>query len=242
MGELFDLYSSGNHERVWGMMNNLNLSAPAPAELEDVLAVAHETMRRAAHNLELIVSRLQTIGFEFAEDTSFRRSTSAERGLIETLNARLGGNIPISIQAWYSHIGVIDLRGRLEGLCSVMDDSEEATAVDVDDPVVLSDPIVIAPAEKLVQDYEDWSGGLWGDQPFKLELSPDALHKAGISGGSYDMSLAVPCADAIFLDQYRENFVDYLRRVCRWGGFPGWSEYADVPERILSLREGLLTF
>jgi len=129
--------------------------------------------------------------------------------------------------------------GRHSALCFIADQnapSEEAHRL------VFADPLVIAPIEKLVSDFDDWEAGYWGDQAFTLGLSPDDLHKANISGASYDVCLVGgPCGDAAFGDWHEVTFVEYLRSVFQWGGFPGWERYPDPPvEELNSLAKDLL--
>ena len=64
-GNLLRRYQAGEHEAVWADMLALGPRVRDAAHLEDALAVARETMRRARHNVELIVQRLDEIGYRF---------------------------------------------------------------------------------------------------------------------------------------------------------------------------------
>ena len=75
-----------------------------------------------------------------------------------------------------------------------------------------------------------------------LELAPDDCHKAGLSGGGpYYIAIPAPAADGqLYGDQSYGSFVDYLREVFRWGGFPGIARSAVHPtEQLAYLVENL---
>lgn len=72
------------------------------------------------------------------------------------------------------------------------------------------------------------------DDPWSLDLAPDYLHKANISGGPpYGIELPHLGVDAIFMnEQHGLPFVNYLRLAFRWGGFPRLERHAhDVDVR-----------
>jgi hypothetical protein len=58
-------YQAGEHNAVWAEMTALGDDVRQPPHLDCAWAVAHETMRRARHNVELIISRLDGIGYQF---------------------------------------------------------------------------------------------------------------------------------------------------------------------------------
>jgi hypothetical protein len=237
MTSLLSLYQSGKHAEAWRNIQDLGGKACQPPLREDVWAVANETMRRAQSNLIVIVSRLQDLKYEFSA-TPFEKPGDDAEQMIELLDSRLDGGLPISLRAWFHWVGAVDFMGRHSALCFIADQNapcEEAHRL------VLADPLVIAPIEKLVADFDDWEAGYWGDQAFTLELSPDDLHKANISGASYDMESRSPCGDAVFGDWHEVTFVEYLRAAFQWGGFPGWERYPDAPvEELNFLAKDLL--
>jgi hypothetical protein len=118
---------------------------------------------------------------------------------------------------------------------------------------VLSDPLVVwAPEDDDLtelrelgdpdapdaRDDEGWTGR------YRIEIAPDALHKANVSGGEpYAVAFPDPSADAPVLGldaPYARTFVGYLRECFRWGGFPGLATEADPPRAELGrLTEGL---
>lgn len=63
--ELLRRYEAGEHERVWADMMALGSGVRAAPHFDDAWAVARETMRRARHNIEQIVRRLDAMGYRF---------------------------------------------------------------------------------------------------------------------------------------------------------------------------------
>ena len=64
-GSLRRRYQAGEHEAVWADMMALGAAVRKPPYAEDAWAVARETMRRARHNVELIIRRLDQLGYQF---------------------------------------------------------------------------------------------------------------------------------------------------------------------------------
>jgi hypothetical protein len=66
------------------------------------------------------------------------------------------------------------------------------------------------------------------DDPCNLDLAPDCLHKANISGRApYGIELPYLGADPVFVhEEHGLAFVDYLRLAFRWGGFPRLERHA----------------
>jgi hypothetical protein len=64
-GNLLRRYQAGEHEAVWADLLALGSNVREPPHADDAWAVARETMRRARHNVELIIRRLDQIGYRF---------------------------------------------------------------------------------------------------------------------------------------------------------------------------------
>lgn len=74
---------------------------------------------------------------------------------------------------------------------------------------------------------------------FAMMVAPDYLHKANISGSSYDIMLPNARADA-FLHGADLHFVAYLRKSFEWAGFPMLADYPERDEALITmLKEGL---
>jgi hypothetical protein len=64
-GNMLRRYQAGEHEAVWAEMMALGPEVRKASRAEDAWAVARETMRRARHNVELIIRRLDALGYRF---------------------------------------------------------------------------------------------------------------------------------------------------------------------------------
>jgi hypothetical protein len=99
------------------------------------------------------------------------------------------------------------------------------------------DPLCVDAPEVVTHVFEEWQeqrSRLDPElaDPCNLDLAPDYLHKANISGGGpYGIELPFLGADPVFANEAHElPFVDYLRLCFRWAGFPRLERYADRPD------------
>jgi hypothetical protein len=86
----------------------------------------------------------------------------------------------------------------------------------------------------LLEEWEDQKNQPDPDlvEPFHIDLAPDYLHKANISGGS-PYAILVPCSAADPILSYERHalpFIDYLRLAFRWAGFPGLEDHQERPD------------
>lgn len=174
-------------------------------------------------------------------------------GLLKRLEKAAGGPVPLSLRAWYEQVGGVSLmgsdpilnpvdfsnRGVLQQFQSLM---QGAMPVPPPGEECAPDPLVIYPLDALMDDLLDEDSEETGDgKELQLVISPDDLHKANISGDAYYIALPDAGADFKFDDFHKTTFVNYLRKVFQWGGFPGWERYKNPPGKELAeLSEGLL--
>jgi len=131
------------------------------------------------------------------------------------------GALPLSLRAFYHVVGEVDFIGTHPSIAA-----RESS--------VAPDPLVVYGVHTAIEALEDDD---------RIILAPDALHKADTSGGDpYSMVVPAPYADApVEMDCGSMNFVEYLRDVFAWGGFPGWKQGdAVLPQEIRELSQGLL--
>src|SRR6266700_6357756 len=62
-------YQQGACEQVWNELYALGNQIRSDLLYPEAMAVAHETMRRVRVNIELLIPRLQTIGYEFGYES-----------------------------------------------------------------------------------------------------------------------------------------------------------------------------
>lgn len=148
---------------------------------------------------------------------------------MDRVEKKLKGPLPISLRCWYEQVGGVNFMGYHETL-NPKEGSESP------DPLVV-DPFMDAIHAWFGEDLE------FEESEIELPLAPDDISKAFQSGGDpYAIKLPDSCADGLFLNEpHNTTFVNYLRFVFQWGGFPGWERASRRPDKELNfLREGLL--
>ena len=238
MPSMYERYWAGDCEQVWADLVKYGPAVRDDPLLPEALAVARETMGRVRHNVELVVQRLDTLGYQFV-DAPVARWSPPPAETHEQLAAleALVGPVPLSIRAFYEVLGAVNLLGHHPALERRPDDAWDA----------LPDPLVIFPLYSLIDDCrERLDDPEWDHaQPLDLALAPDILHKADISGGGpYGIYVPDASADALIREEWHETtFVNYLRVCLRWGGFPGTERMITPPLAFLaSLTAGLRPF
>ncbi len=136
----FERYQAGEHVPVWRDMRNiqwnrLQQDASYADTLADVMRVARETMARVKQNIDLLIPRLQSLGYEFGYglagvDDPENPWADSDRRWVEQappllspplpdLNERFErirqhlGYVPLSLQAFYEVVGGVNLVGTL---------------------------------------------------------------------------------------------------------------------------------
>jgi hypothetical protein len=80
---------------------------------------------------------------------------------------------------------------------------------------------------RVLAEYRDWQADQRTQRDrgaFTIDLAPDYLHKANVSGGPpYSMAVPSLAADGLLLwERHQTTLVNYLRICFRWAAFPGW--------------------
>ena len=141
------------------------------------------------------------------------------------------GPIPLSLLAWYKHVGHVSFMGAHEVL------NPEGSAV--------ADPIVINSVYELSRSLVI---GQQGDK-IVLPVCLDDCRKADVPSGrplgspiQYKITIPNASADWLLENEWHEtHFVQYLRKTFQWAGFPGWERDPNPPREMISkLAEGLL--
>jgi hypothetical protein len=220
---LFDRYVAGEYEKVWNELIALGPNVREDPHAADALAVAYETMRRVEANVRDITARLQALGYHATStQPHLPPGRKAHRQLASLEKA--AGALPLSLRAFYEVVGAVDWIGEHPSLAPRTDS-------------VAPDPLVVFPIEDAL--------ALCEDGVESIMIAPDDLHKANISGGEpYEIEVPDLCADGKFLNERHElYFVEYLRLVFRFGGFPGYDGIdRTLPPELATLRAGLIPF
>jgi hypothetical protein len=102
--QLLTRYRNGEHEDVWRDLESLGESVRSARYLEPARAVARETMRRARHNIEMIVARLRELNYRF---TGIGEQCDRDRRFgigMDEVARNLGPTRPANLQegaAWF---------------------------------------------------------------------------------------------------------------------------------------------
>jgi hypothetical protein len=243
VGDLLTRYRRGEYEPVWSELRSHEVIA---GDFRDeTLAVAAETMARVRRNADVLAERLAARGW-IALSGSLRTEPNQQGAkVMQRIEKITGASLPASLRAFWTVVGGIDL---------IWDYNTDAASPNLGLSIELDkmDPLAVdSPdrAEYVLDDWRDQRAGIDPDlaDPFRLDLAPDALHKANISGGAaYCVELPFLGADPIFVNEpHNLPFIDYLRLAFRWGGFPDLEKHADRPEvrsLLADLTKGLETF
>jgi hypothetical protein len=244
----FDRYqefASAGYEntRIWAELTSLGSDIRHEPLFADAKAVAHETMSRAKHNIEILIDRLQTLDYQFLYPKEARIPPDQESiAALETFEATYGP-LPLSIRAWYEVVGTVCFMGSHPTL-SYLDSSTRTTSSPFySDPIVinpLKDPPIIFYADMVF----DFTGEDTNDPPYSIWLGPDAIQKANMSGGGPTMIMIPnPAMDGPLISEQwdGELFINYLRQCFHWGAFPGFRESSECPmDEIEFLKKDLL--
>jgi hypothetical protein len=236
-------YQDGDYEAVWMELSALGSDIRTNERLlRDAEAVAMATMQRVRQNTIALMEQLRRSGYIF---TSFRNKyhppSKNIRAYIQEIERKVG-SMPLSVVAFMSIVGSIDLTGHFPTSDEYGHAWEQA---------VLPDPLVFQyPPSFFRWSFQEWSNnvidfGIEDVGDFVLEFAPDEYHKSNISGGSpYSIKLPNNSIDALVEDEWHHTtFIAYLRECFRWGGFPGLSRASAPPrEDINRLTKPLVLF
>lgn len=111
MPTYLERYRQGDCESVWAEMLALGGQIREESVYADAQAVARETMARARANIELLVQRLNTMGYRFAyPDRVFVPADEEFRRLVGEVEGR-AGPLPLSLRIWCEVVGEVNFMG-----------------------------------------------------------------------------------------------------------------------------------
>jgi hypothetical protein len=229
---LLERYVAGDCSAVWREVCGLG------EVTDDAAAVARELMTRVGRNVDTVASRLEAAGWRFLHTPAHTPPDEEDAELIGAAEA-LVGPLPLALTACLSVVGEVCLAGTHPAW------SRTAYLFGFSGDAVLADPLWLPPAGWLAEECEMWAEE-GADGSFTLELAPDELHKANISGSTHDIELPTTDLDPVLVGVGHRpgiTLVDYLRvSLLRWGGFPGFEFEDDVPALVGELAAGLEEF
>lgn len=249
MRTFHDRYKAGEHEPVWDELCALGAQVRDPLYYPDAVAVARETMLRVRLNCEMLIPRLENLGWQFGyawagpwaadeiQEQPPRLGEPAPATRLDAIEAH-NGPLPLALRAFYEIVGAINFVGT---------PFQRPNWPGIQDGL---DPLYIAGVEQAFGPDNLPVGPDWW--PKEALIAPDFLHKYFISGvGSLYIEIPSSEVDAplmfedgpIQLEDRNVPLVRYLRYAMRGGGFlafmPGW-EPEEMPKADLAyLTEGL---
>jgi hypothetical protein len=226
-GDLLARYLCGEYVAVW---NELRSHEALGGELlEEARAVAKETMVRVSRNADRLGERLAASGWRPLYSELRKKPRTEDREVMRRIEEISGAQLPVSLRAFWEIVGGINFVWDYE--------RGDAPDLGVDLPMDEMDPLCVDAPEVVTHVFEQWeeqSAGVDTELtgPLDLDLAPDYLHKANISGGGpYGIALPFLGADPVFANEAHElPFVDYLRLCFRWAGFPQLERHAARPD------------
>jgi hypothetical protein len=168
----------------------------------------------------------------------FRPPGRKQAALIRKLETN-GVFLPLSLRAWIEEVGEVNLAGAHPRLCFWEGPGFGG---------IYADPLMVAPPIWEIEAWHEEGEASGSRERLDMVLGWDAKAKARLvvedEQLDYGYSMALPDAavDAPLAGApHGTTFVNYLRAAFRWGGFPGWAEHPERPDKELSvLTEGLL--
>ena len=174
MAHLYDRYQQGFHQEVYDELLGMRGHVFDDTVYQDASLVAKEIMRRVRYNVTVIISRLQTIGYQFGEGffDEFEDLSAEEQEMIrqdvpifaapteQTLEhvavlEQLVGTLPLSPNYWYQEVGCVNLVGSFPSF-----DAREIRGNYGLDPLFI---FSVEMAVKMVQGYIEM--GTWERDP-----------------------------------------------------------------------------
>lgn len=194
---------------------------------KEALGFALQIMSKVRECLLRIIDQLDKENYRFIDNTRVIKEPDPNASEWISHYRKHGVYIPLAFEAWLKVVGSINLMG------THPEWSKSAYAFDdviTTEELLYTDPLVV----ELTEDYMNYLYTEWQEStnsqtailcpPFRLELSPDHLHKANISGGlPYELSTNRLAVDSLLLNErHCTSFLGYIRHVISWGGFPGF--------------------
>lgn len=224
-GPLAEAYLLGRHEEVWEALRALGPELRAPGVWQQAWSIGWETMRRVRVNLNELKRRLLARGYRFLFPEE-AVGTPASVSSLNALEAIANGPLPLSLHAFWAVVGSVDFRQHpSQTVHDWLEEAPSALAQLGDD-----DPLVIHGVSRIL----DAGFASPRDGRLFVYLSPDAFHKAGVSGcENYHVWLPEFCADVRVAGDVSPNLieaepvplgqyvVDAIRRSIQGGGFRG---------------------
>ncbi len=253
MARFLDRYLHGECEQVWDELYELEDQVREEPYYSEALAVARETMRRVRRNCEILIPRLQSIGYQFGyawADGVYSDDIETEPPLLGVplpdIQQRLdlleeaGAVLPLSLRAFYEIVGAINFVGVCTPAVDRFEYGEDAVVDEDMDILEVDEQLNPLYVQGLEEDLSPETYRIWRHEeeaPYTLVVTHDSVSKYFRSdGGSYLIELPCYSIDAHLLFEYGydQTFVQYLRYNIKRGGLAGLPEAPGLPDKALA--------
>jgi hypothetical protein len=236
MTTLLERYQAGDHIAVWNELTALGEGVRDQRYLADAAAVASETMRRARHNVELLIHRLDARGYRFLDTVSSAEDRLSQLDVMSQLSAQIQARAALHPGSPNVHTaqmleGLRAMTTRVAPLLEKVASKASKAAASRRKPP-LEDPQVFSPPGRktpgLLKKLEQAAGG-----PLPLSLRAWYEEVGGVSlMGSHAVLNAVDFSNQDVLKQFQSLTGPHLAPVP-----PAEAEYAPDPLVVFPLEE-----
>jgi uncharacterized protein (TIGR02996 family) len=228
---LVDHHYLGNRQLAWDLIVAAGDKVREAPLCQQAIEISWETMHRVRRNLDVIVNRLDQLGYLFASPNQVHVPPADDVvAKLDEIERRLQGPLPLSLRAFWEIVGSVDFCQSQEQIVHDWFDQPENEIQQLgdDDPVYVESLQTLL--DGLTKNQRSWFVSK-REGRFYFQFAPDCFHKANVSGGenyhvylpeaSADFRIIGDVAPEIREDMAGDYFVHYLRRSILGGGFRG---------------------
>lgn len=221
--ELYQIYMSGGHEKVWREMATIDLDKVTEAEYELIKKIVGEALKRIDNNINSVFKILKKYGFEYKNfgGLNTRNNSYIKSNLTEYKEQNL----------FFSEINTLQLKPPLlyTEFCSYYQCIDYRGVFKNFEPELLLDALFIETIDSISEfdslifdrDFDDTTVSC-------LVFTPDQFVKENVSG---DIGPCILLEETYkvdnylvnFKDEFKFKFIDYLRFCFQWACFPNLS-------------------
>jgi hypothetical protein len=243
---LHQRYVSGERVPVWDEMIRSGASIREEPVLSDALAVVREVVERSHRNLVAIHDRLVGLGYKFAKSgCALVEAGPGAEGRIEEIEAALG-TMPLLLREWYLRFDAVDFS---QSASQEVGSTESRVAgLGYNCTLIMRRLDACREHWECLRRQHD-EDVLTAREPERGTLGTDhllAFLPIGPSATNCELmgfDLPNPGVDGVYYNEGAGDifFIDHLRKIFEWGGFPICQFYIKKRKRHLGPRPDLET-
>jgi uncharacterized protein (TIGR02996 family) len=226
-----DRFYLGDTQGAWDALIAVGDKVREAPLYQQAIEVSRETMLRVSRNLDVIVGRLDQLGYLFANRNQVHVPPADDVvAKLDEIERGLQGPLPLSLRAFWEIVGSVDCCQSQDQMVHDWFDrpDNEIQQLGDDDPLYVESLQTLR--DGLTKSKRSWCVSRREGRIY-FQFAPDCFHKANVSGGeNYHVYLPDAAADfrivgdvapQIGEDWAGDYFVHYLRRSVLGGGFRG---------------------